>query len=758
MSVLPAREPADDEFESGKSLPELLAEELPPLFEPAATALRESCLVVVLGGWQATHVAALLPFHAYLGHAPFQDLLPAHPKFGMLSFRPQDSRALEVPIYEITASLDSRRAERVRRASREPRSRSDLIPADWEQGLDRRRGRLRNLLLPASSFMQLLQVTDEGRSKRRPRPILGRMSRRGPKPTCLTHTRGTISREAAAAFATVDFLLVDIQGLRRAAHIDAIARVMSQRGPRKPTLMLAAGPSDLVPLWHQDVVASAQFRSTGPSLQSPQTHVRLVGRDRLEAEREFEFAFAGLSGELHDAKLLRLAKSAWWASRQQLTENGAALELNRFATAYDELASLDPAKANTLSFGKQLLEREALSPSVRAERREAIIDVSLSARGGQGLFILTRSWSAADALRHDLSQEGWSASDLHALGVVIRPPSWSCEERSETSVATGFFGPQTLDAVLSSRARHLYLVVDPIEVRALWFSINTILSILERANDQSAHRAVLSVREEIQRHVPAFVDDIVLNLDFRESVLRSRAVDPVLEPVERGNVAILLADGTRLDVPENARFEVANTMALKLRPARAKDLRSGDEIIVLHDESRIEFSDRLLAVIDQGPLAAAAAARQTWFEILRAARAQRRDRVKDIAEKMTSAGSTAEPASVRTWLPSPDGTHPLIPDSLEKFLAFASALRIVLPRETLMSFYAEVRRWRDGHRRCGRYLARAIRGAYAGRLDAVMLRRIERDWGMNVRHLMQAAQLATVDKVLMAEDTTDGAH
>jgi hypothetical protein len=301
------------------------------------------------------------------------------------------------------------------------------------------------------------------------------------------------------ALAAVDFLLVDVQGLRGVAHVEAIASVMSQRGATKPTLIVAAGPSDLVPLWDESVLASARFHSIGPPLQPPETNMKLVGRDRLEAEREFEFAFAGLNdAEAHDGKLLSLAKAAWWASRQQLTENGAAMELGRFAAAFDELAALDPTKANTLRLGKELLEREALNPSVRAERRQAIVDVSLSARGGAGLFVVTRNWPAADALRLDLSQQGWSEGDLRELGVVIRPPSWSCQERSDTAVATGFFGPQTLDALLSSRAQHLYLVLDPIEVRALWFAIGTILSILERAHSVEAHRAVLSVRDAIQ--------------------------------------------------------------------------------------------------------------------------------------------------------------------------------------------------------------------------------------------------------------------
>jgi hypothetical protein len=248
-------------------------------------------------------------------------------------------------------------------------------------------------------------------------------------------------------------------------------------------------------------------------------------------------------------------------------------------------------------------------------------------------------------------------------------------------------------------------------------------------------------------------------MDFHESTVRSQVGNPTFDPVEIGYVAILLADGTRLDVPENARFEIVNGAALKLRRARASDLRAGDEILVLNDDSRAEFSDRLLTVVDSGPLASAATARQTWFEILKAVRAAHPLSIRKVAEGMTRQGQSVGEYNVRSWLPTVDDPSPLIPDSLDKFLAFANALQIVLPHEALVHLYTEIRRWRDGHRKCGRYLVRAIRGAYSARLDAPTLSRIERDWGMNARQLMQAVELATVDSVLKAtEGTVHGSH
>lgn len=523
---------------------------------------------------------------------------------------------------------------------------------------------------------------------------------------------------------------------------------------------MAAGPSDLVPLWGEHNFEANEFHTFGAPATSSQPHFRIVGSDRPQVEREFEFAFGGLSNDdPADRQIQSLAKSAWWAARQQLSTDGATHELRRFEQALDTLAAVDPTKADSLTLGKQLLQREVNNAATRSERQRAIVDVSLSARGGGGLLVLTRNWQAADALRADLAEQGWSPADLQALGVTIRPPSWTFEGSVDTVVAAGFFGPHTTDCALSSRARHLYFVLDPIEARALWFSLGVVASILERAQARHAGAAVQCIRDAIQRHVPAFASEISIGLELADNAGHWKAANPSLDPVEVGHVAILLDDGTRLDVPENARFEIVNAASRRLRTARASELRAGDEILVLNDDSRAEFSDRLLTVVDSGPLASAAAARQTWFEVLKAIRATKQISARNIAEEMTRRGQQVSPYNVRQWFPARDGSSPLTPDSREKFLTFAAVLGIALPPEALGSLYAEIRRWRDGHRKCGRYLVRAIRGAYSSRLDAPTLRRVERDWGMSARQLMQAVELATVDSVLRHGDgAMNGAH
>jgi hypothetical protein len=730
-------------------------QELAPLFDAATTALREGRRVVALGLWQPARVVSLLPFHAYVGRAPFHDLLPVHPSFGILSFRSEDERLLDAPIYDTTEALEFRRQDRIRRASL--RRGESLTPADWEQGLNRKPGRFKHLTLPGSSFVRVIQAAT-GRPRKR--PVLGRIARQGPEPACLFHSRGELAQHAALALAAVDFLVIDIQGLRVPSRASSVSHLLKCRGSARPTLIVAAGPSDLVPLWGEHTFDANEFHTFGEPATSSQPHFRIVGSDRPQAEREFEFAVGGLStDDPSDRTIHSLAKSAWWAARQQLSTDGAARELRRFEQALETLAAIDSTKAESLTLAKQLLQREANNAVTRSERQRAIVDVSLSARGGSGLLVFTRNWQAADALRTDLAEQGWCPADLQALGVRLTPPSWKFDGPVDTVVAAGFFGPQTTDCALSSRARHLYFVLDPIEARALWVSLGVVASILERAQARRAAAVVHCIRDAIQRHVPAFASEISISLELADNAGHCRAANASLDPVDVGHVAILLDDGTRLDVLENARFEIVNAASRRLRTARASELRAGDEILVLNDASRAEFSDRLLAAVDSGPLASAAAARQTWFEVLKAIRATKQTSPRHIADDMARRGQQVSAYNVRLWFPTADGPSPLTPDSREKFLAFAAALGIALPPDVLGSLYTEIRRWRDGHRKCGRYLVRAIRGAYSSRLDAPTLRRVERDWGMSARQLMQAVELMTVDSILRYVDgAVNGAH
>jgi len=90
-------------------------------------------------------------------------------------------------------------------------------------------------------------------------------------------------------------------------------------------------------------------------------------------------------------------------------------------------------------------------------------------------------------------------------------------------------------------------------------------------------------------------------------------------------------------------------------------------------------------------------------------------------------------------------------------MAFADLLGVGLPEARLEEMFQAVRRWRILHRRDGRKLARVMRAAYMNRLDAVTLAKVEREWGFEVRRLLEAARVGVVDEVVLPGSHNDAA-
>jgi hypothetical protein len=73
---------------------------------------------------------------------------------------------------------------------------------------------------------------------------------------------------------------------------------------------------------------------------------------------------------------------------------------------------------------------------------------------------------------------------------------------------------------------------------------------------------------------------------------------------------------------------------------------------------------------------------------------------------------------------------------------------MALPAEILADWFAGIKNLRINHRRIGRELVRAIRGAYFGRLDPITVAKMEREWGVETKVLLEAARVAIVDDVI----------
>jgi hypothetical protein len=75
----------------------------------------------------------------------------------------------------------------------------------------------------------------------------------------------------------------------------------------------------------------------------------------------------------------------------------------------------------------------------------------------------------------------------------------------------------------------------------------------------------------------------------------------------------------------------------------------------------------------------------------------------------------------------------------------------------LRHYFSHIHEWRVRPRRAGREIAQAIRLAYTGRLGPASSARIEREWGVGVRALIEAAQVGIVDEVILPRGVAEEA-
>jgi hypothetical protein len=185
-----------------------------------------------------------------------------------------------------------------------------------------------------------------------------------------------------------------------------------------------------------------------------------------------------------------------------------------------------------------------------------------------------------------------------------------------------------------------------------------------------------------------------------------------------------------------------------LQSVAAKDLHVGDQVVLLNDDERAGFSERLLQVMDEGRLRDDKQTRSTWLLTLRAVRSVGKLSVPEIKRRMESGGVAIDAGTIRTWLPPASSEECGVPEGEDAFLAFAEAVGISMPDDILSGWFVSINRLRINHRKIGRELVRAIRGAYLDRLDPISIARMEKEWGVEAKALLEAARVATIDDVI----------
>jgi hypothetical protein len=735
--------------------------QLEKFIEPLQVVLENCSCVVLMLAWERIACLPLLPFHLHLRWAGRLPALPLNPKIGIVPFFESDRSVASTPLYRVGEVIQTRRGARALRGS-VAHCHSDFVLQDWESKAEKRLVKLGALVLPGASYVAIDQVGLDGHIAYGHRSVLGRIAARGGlRPSVLVAAKRGASAKSASAFGELDLILVSAQGLRGRRAVSSIRAVIGHCNNNVPMLVVASSPSDVLPFAEEAVARHAQFRLGGRLDACLRLAVIPVGRDRPSAEREFEFSVEGLEDRTPAMRdLVQLAKAAWWAVRQATRDPATEPpEARRFFAALDRAVVEIPTDAALLTAARKLLAREGGNRELRAERRRVLVEATLTAPGSSGTLMLARDEDEARELRLQLAAElGLSEASLDELGVHVtgRRGYWP-DRPFSAAVAAGYFGARTLDVLLASKAPLLRLVLDPIEARAAWFQAQKIAELLKSAEAADAEAVIRGIAKELSRHVAAFAEVVELSLD--PSDLARRIGDDVAgcRPSSPEHVVIAFTDGSALEVSMHARFEVIREAGKRLKTLEATQLEPGDQVVVLREDSRALFSEKLLAALDEGALASQAEKRVTWLSIVQSVCTARRPSAQSIVHAMEELGHHMDLATVRTWLRFDRMEEAAVPERPDRFLAFASALGITLPQETLLDLYSGIQSWRVNHRKFGRELARAVRAAYLGRLDSPTLRKIERDWGLTARQLVEGARVAVIDELILPEGVEDAA-
>jgi hypothetical protein len=430
---------------------------------------------------------------------------------------------------------------------------------------------------------------------------------------------------------------------------------------------------------------------------------------------------------------------------------GPPSEALAFESLYADIVARSPGlELELLEGAKHLILQEAANAVARKERRDAVIQAVFHDATARSVIVVARSDSAVRDLKIVLAQYiDVSAADLAALGIHVLSvfSAWPSVSY-DVCVVAGYFGTSTIDMLFASKAAKLVMVVDPIEARiAIWDIEKRFCEVAGLPGPVIA--SLRSLSAALSAHASPSSDPISLSsLSGERVAFGSSATMPHDSGGSASYVCVCFADGATLQVAANARFEVLGRKRLQLKSVTAKELQTGDQVILLRDDERAAFSGDLLQLMDQGRLREDSQTRSAWISMVRAVRTSGKVSASLIKKRIENAGIDVDLTTVRSWLPSSTSDDCGVPESEAVFLAFAAALEITLPIDMLRQWYLGIKRLRIHHRIIGRELGKAIRGAYLDRLDAVTIARMEREWGVQAKELLEAARLAVVDDVI----------
>jgi hypothetical protein len=760
-----ANNTAKDEIDTTQNLNEVnvflqkIDVELNKLIPYIKKAVESNGVVVVLQMWESVKSLSLLPFHLHLRWANVVDGLPLITTFGYIPALQQDWAFIQTPLYKVSEVLESRKQARIKRVKSTTSHKDDLKIPDWEQGCFNHLEKITDHTLAGNSFLCIDSVNSSNICKRGGRPVLGRLANRnGFRPRILIAGKGGISEDSAQSFTEVDLLIVNAQGLRGKSLLRSTSNALRARGSDRPTLIIATSPSDLIMLGLNQLIKNYSLFTIGNVPDINKVSVTPVGLDRPFAERDFSFAVEELRGKGKvDDYLLDLAKNAWWATRQSVASDGIEPEFQHFINTFERVREQTPDAAKLLRPGLDLILNTSQDKSLSKSRRDAVISSVLNTSGNFRTAIIARGNGIAklkDSLSNRLEIKPYELSELDIR--IHSQLHRNFRNSNDLAIAAGYYGHLTIDAIFASKATQVELVLDPLEARAAWQWVKKLIEFFKEIPFEAPIIPLKKLMDGIEEGIPvnlrSFVTDVNLYecfLDTPVSYSQGNATEKNFKPASESDLIINFVDGSFIEVGKNSRFDVLTNVGQKLKTIPAHKLQFGDEIILLEENSRALFSDKLFETLDNGILKESASARSLWLTIIKSIKASRKPNLRHVTQRMNELGQPVEYNTVRSWMNYTNESDATIPYQKNRFLAFAQALEITIPEPILIQKFNNIKRWRVGHRRAGRNLSKIIRAAYTNRLDAASKERLKREWGLDVLQLVQGAYTATVDEIIL---------
>ncbi len=676
----------------------------------------------------------------------------------VVPFLNPDARLVQIPLYQANEANKVRHQARAHRYALKSYFNNDFVHPDWEEGFRKHRAVLQERLLPGCSFLSIDTVGQSGQISRGNRPYLGaRAVRSAPRPHILVPAHGSLSKEAIAVLASADLLLVNLQKVRGQNVLNVIREVLLSRGNKLPSLIIASSPSDLSAImWSELGLDSADyFVGTAPSLSK--VEVTIIGKDRPQIERNFDFAVAELRGytPLVD-NLARLATAAWWAARQNMIQGDREdLGLRRFLAALGEARLEAPSEARLLAAAENLVTETFEDRKLAQERLKAVLEAVFAVPNEKRTLVITKHSGVAIQLQTAIAEAaGVTIKEVVAAGITCCSAFVPTLEGIYDYVITcGYFGLATVDTILASGASNVHMVVDPIEAGVAWHNVRDMARLLQEVTSPDAEQVLHRFCSALYPYLLPFADVVSLTLEDKLLCPPSQSALPfpqINKRNEQENVIILFVDGTWLEVPLTTRLEIIDRQgSVRLRTVLPTELRAGDEMVIVASDARSLFSEYLMHTLDTGRLQSLVEKRDTWLTLLNTVVSGTRPNLRTVYRKLSERGIQISYQAVLSWTrPVRDGDQ-TIPMRWQHFKALAEELHLVLSEAYLAELFNAIRLLRVRHRLAGRNLVRAMRNAYLGRLDSTTLAQIEREWGISARDLMQSTRLIEVDSIIV---------